>query len=146
MKQDDYEDIIEYQPHKSMNHPRMSIENRAAQFAPFSALTGYKEAVIETSRLTEEKIDIFDEIKEIINNKIQFINEYIHLQPEITFTYFVHDEKKKGGKYISVTKKVKKVDMINQCIILTDKTKISINEIINIEGNLFKNVFGDDFF
>ena len=70
-----YDDIINLPNHTSLNHKRMSMENRAAQFAPFSALTGYKEEVIEATRLTEKRIELSNEVKEIISNKINFLEE-----------------------------------------------------------------------
>ena len=115
----------------------MPIESRAAQFAPFAALTGYDEAVKEAARLTDERIEIDEGLKSIINNKLQIILENIKEKPEITITYFIHDKNKSGGKYITISGNVNKIDMTNGYIMLIDKTKISINEIINITGYLF---------
>ena len=135
-----YDDIIYLPHHVSSKRPQMSIENRSAQFAPFSALTGYDEEVKEKARLTDKRIDIDEGLKNILNNKLKFILENIKLNPEINFTYFVYDRKKLGGKYVDKTGVVKKIDMIEQYIILNDKTKIPISEIINITGKLFKNI------
>jgi len=132
-----YDDIINMPHFVSKKHPQMSIEARSAQFAPFAALTGYEDAVKETARLTDERIEIDDGLKQILNNKLQFILENIDLKTEIVFTYFVYDKKKLGGKYIDKKGIVKKIDMINHSIILYDKSKIDINEIININGEIF---------
>lgn len=135
-----YDDIINLPHFESKKHKRMSIEARSAQFAPFSALTGYEDIVKETARLTDKRIEIDDGLKQILNNKLQFILKNIDLFPEITFTYFVNDNQKSGGKYIEKTGIIKKIDNINGLIILKDKSKIKINDIINITSNLFQKI------
>ena len=109
-----------------------------AVFAPFAALTGYEEAVKETARETNERIDIEDELKSILDGKLQIILEQIKNHPEISITYFIADTKKDGGEYVTVTGLVKKVDLYNQYIYLIDNTEIPINEIIDISGDIFK--------
>ena len=89
-----YEDIINLPHYESKKHPRMSLEARSAQFAPFAALTGYEDAVKETARLTDKKIEIDEGLKQILNNKLQYILENNDANPEITFTYFISDKKK----------------------------------------------------
>lgn len=133
----DYDDIINLPHYISKKHPQMSIEARSAQFAPFSALTGYDEAIKETARLTDKRIEIDDGLKIILNNKLQYVLEKIKLKPEIIFTYFVYDDKKIGGKYVEKIGVVKKIDMVEQYVMLIDKTKIPILEIINITGEIF---------
>lgn len=140
MMNKNYDDIINLPHFESKKHKRMSLEARSAQFAPFSALTGYEDIVKETARLTDKKIEIDDEQKQILNNKLQFILKNIDLFPEITFTYFVKDNQKSGGKYIEKTGIIKKIDNINGLIILKDKSKIKINDIINITSNLFQKI------
>lgn len=135
-----YEDIINLPHHVSKKHPQMSIWSRSAQFAPFAALTGYDDAVKETARLTDKRLEIDEGLKNILNNKLQYILENKLLQPEITFTYFVYDNKKSGGKYIEKTGVVKKIDLNEKNIMLKDKTKISIDEIINITGDILENI------
>lgn len=136
-----YDDIINLPHYVSKKHPQMSIEARSAQFAPFSALTGYDDAIKETARLTDERIEIDEGLKIVLNNKLQFILEKIKYKPEIKFTYFVYDEKKAGGKYVEKTGVVKKIDMVEQYVMLYDKTKIPVNEIINISGEIFDSMF-----
>ena len=135
-----YDDIINLPHHVSKKQPQMRNMSRSAQFAPFAALTGYDEAVKETARLTDKRLEIDDGLKNILNNKLQYILENKALQPEITFTYFVYDSKKSGGKYIEKTGVVKKVDLNEKYIMLKDKTKISIDEIINITGDILENI------
>ena len=132
-----YDDIINLPHHVSKKRPQMSIEQRSAQFAPFAALTGYDEAVKETARRTDRRIELEEGQKEILNNKLLYILENIESKPEITFTYFLPDNKKSGGKYIDKTGIVRKIDMIEQYIQLIDKSKININDIIDIESELF---------
>ena len=134
-----YDDIINLPHYVSKKRPQMSIEARSAQFAPFAALTGYDEQVKETARLTDKKIELEDGQKEILNNKLLYILENINSKPEITFTYFVKDNKKTGGKYIDKTGIIRKIDMIEQYIQFNDKTKIEINDILSIESELFSN-------
>ncbi len=133
-----YDDIINMEHHKSKKHPPMSLYARSAQFAPFAALTGYEEAVKETAREVGEKIEIDDELKIILDSKIQILSEQIKKKPEVIFTYFIPDRTKQGGKYVSIAGIVKKIDTYSQNIILEDKTEIPINDIIDIYGEIFK--------
>lgn len=111
----------------------MSMENRAAQFAPFSALTGYSAAVKEKARLTENKKKLTDEEVEIINNKLNMcIN---HLDNEVIITYFVKDIKKSGGKYLKYRGFIKKIDIYNRRLILDNKTNILFDDILDIESD-----------
>ncbi len=127
-----YKDIINLPHHVSKKHPQMTIENRAAQFAPFAALVGHDEAVKETARLTTNKKEIDNDLKNILDKKLQIINENIKDNPKATITYFVPDEKKEGGKYLTITEKVKKIDTYKQVVILANKKQININDIIEI--------------
>lgn len=135
-----YDDIIKLPHHVSKRYPQMSIMARSAQFAPFAALSGYDEAVKETARLTDKRIEIDDGLKLIINNKLNYILENLNINPQIIFTYFVYDKKKIGGKYIEKVGIVKKIDLIEKYILLTDKSKIPIEEIIDISGEIFKDL------
>lgn len=127
-----YDDIINMSHHISKKHPRMSLENRSAQFAPFAALTGYEDEVEETARITDKKIEITDEIKSTINMRLQIIQEKIKTNPKVTITYFISDNKKEGGSYKTVTSNVLKIDKYNKQIILKDNKEIFISDIINI--------------
>ena len=105
-----YEDIINLPHHVSNKHPRMSLEERSAQFAPFAALTGYDDVIREAGRITSRRIEIDECMREILDSKLQIIEEKLHEKPIITFVYFVPDLRKDGGEYKTVTGKVKKFD------------------------------------
>lgn len=127
-----YEDIINLPHHVSNTRKRMSLYNRAAQFAPFAALTGYDDAINETARLTVQKIELSDELKNMLNQKIRFIKENINLQPKVIVTYFVPDNKKHGGIYKSISGNVRRIDEVEKFLVFTNKTTIYFNDIINI--------------
>lgn len=128
-----YDDIINLPHHVSKVHPKMSLYNRSAQFAPFAALTGYGDAINETSRLTDKRIEIDEGLKLVINNKLSKIKEVIKEQPLILVTYFVKDRYKDGGSYKTIKGNVKTIDEYETKIILTNKQKILISEIIDIK-------------
>ena len=130
-----YDDIINLPHHISKKHPQMSLEARAAQFAPFAALTGYDDAVKETARLTNERIDLDDEAKMMLDAKLQVIREQLSEKPLVTITYFVPDAKKDGGKYVTTNGNVKKIDDYKHLIILDNSLEIPIDEIIDIALN-----------
>ncbi len=132
MNNKNYDDIINLPHHISKKRPQMSIEMRAAQFAPFAALTGFEDEVIETARLTDEKTELNEEQEKELNMKLQLIQKDIQNTPKVTITYFVPDVKKAGGQYKTVTGNVKKIDMYNRKIVLTNKMEIPIPEIIEI--------------
>ena len=131
-----YEDIINLSRPVS-NRPKMSLEQRSAQFAPFAALTGYEGQVKETARITENKIEIDEELKMILDLKIQILLDRIKEKPLIKITYFVPDEKKDGGKYEIICNTIQKIDMYTNEFVMLDGTRININDIIDIQGNLF---------
>lgn len=134
---DRYDDIIHLPHHVSKTRPQMSMMDRAAQFSPFAALTGYDAAIKETGRLTDEKIELGEETKAVLDRKQCYLSDMISVQPEITVTYFLPDERKSGGTYLSVTGKLKRIDEYERMMILTDGKKIPLDDIMDIESNLF---------
>lgn len=132
-----YDDIINLPHHVSSKHPRMDLIDRAAQFSPFAALTGYDAAIKETGRLTDRRIELDENEKAILNEKIQIIMESYEQKPEVTITFFVPDEKKDGGAYNSVTGVVKKIDVHDKVITMMNKTEIPIEEIYKIDSQIF---------
>ena len=133
-----YDDMIDMEHHVSLTHMPMSAENRAAQFAAFAALSGYEDAVRETGRYTVQKSEIDEDMKEIINNRLLIINDCIDKHYTISVTYFIPDKLKSGGKYNTAESYIKKIDIEGLYIIIADDTKIDINEITDISGEIFK--------
>ena len=101
-------------------------------------LLGYEDAVRETAREVDYRIEIDDELKNILDSKIQLLIENISNKPEIILTYFIPDLSKEGGRYVNKSGIIKKIDMFNQIIILEDRSKILISDIIDISGDIFK--------
>ena len=134
-----YDDIINLKRPIS-KHPKMSLYQRSAQFAPCAALTGYEGQVKETARLTDRRIELDEEMKLILDLKIQVIKEMLSDNPEVEITYFIPDTRKDGGKYETIINNVKKIDSYNEHIIMQNNLKIEIKEIININSNIFKNI------
>ena len=132
-----YDDIINLSHHVSSTRPQMSMIDRAAQFSPFAALTGYDSAIKETGRMTYKKIEMDEEALNILNMKFQVLVDSLDDEPEVTFTCFKPDERKAGGAYIEVTGTVKKVDDFERLIVMQDGTKIPMDDILNIEGDIF---------
>lgn len=132
-----YEDIVNLPPHISKRHPQPSMMDRAARFAPFAAITGYEEMVLEEARVTEERIDLDEGALVLLNEKLNIIREFLDEEPEVTITYFEPDKKKSGGAYVSFTGIVKRIDEYEHRVIMTDGKSISIENIINIQSDLF---------
>jgi hypothetical protein len=134
----DYDDIINLPHPISKTRPQMSLKDRAAQFSPFAALTGYDAAIKETGRLTDEKIELDEEALSNLNMKFQILFERLDEQPDIAITYFKPDETKSGGAYLTTTDKIKKVDEYERMITTTNGTKIPMDDVINLESDIFQ--------
>jgi hypothetical protein len=115
----------------------MSTIDRAAQFVPFQALVGYGDEIEEAKRLTDNKTELSEEEKKIISDKLSIINSCILDNPTVCIEYFVKDKLKYGGAYYKLIGSIKRIDMISGEIILTDKTRILISDVLNITGELF---------
>ena len=127
-----YDDIINLPHHVSPTRQRMSMHDRAAQFAPFAALVGYDDAVAETSRLTELRPELDEQEQRAINERLAYIADHIHEQPEVRIKYFVPDEHKSGGAFVEVSGKVKKISATDDTIVLTDGYKIRLSDITDL--------------
>lgn len=134
---ENYKDIINLPHYQSKKRPHMSLYDRAAQFSPFAALTGHDEAIKETARLTDKKLELDETAKIILNEKFNYIMEHIYEQPEITVTYFIPDGLKDGGMYVDFVGMVKKYDYLNRILCFTDNTEIKIDDITEIESTVF---------
>ena len=135
-----YEDIVDLPPHISKKHPQPTMLERAARFAPFAAITGYEEMVLEEARITDERIELDEGTKETLNAKLQMAVDFAGSEPEITITHFVADKKKAGGAYKQHTGVIKKIDEYERTVIFTDKTVIQIDNIYSIEGSIFNSL------
>ena len=133
----DYDDIINLPRHVSKTHPHMSLADRAAQFSPFAALTGYEDAIKEAGRIVDEKIELSEEEKEEINRQLNYLNEHKKENIQITITYFLKDMKKSGGSYRQITSNLKRLDEIEKIILLADNTILRIDDIRKIQSPLF---------
>lgn len=129
MKNDNYEDIINL-PRPEPIHKRMSIYNRAAQFAPFAALVGYSNEVLETTRLTDEKIELTDEEIDKLNNKMNLLKN--NNSCKVKVIYFEKDKIKSGGEYKSIIGNIKKIEINSKAIFINDNIKIMFNDILDI--------------
>ncbi len=125
-----YQDIIGLSRPLSKKHPPMSRIDRAAQFAPFAALTGYGDAVEEEARLTCQQESLSEEDSAILDAQVAYLAEHPKEELPLTLTYFVPDERKQGGKYSTLSGKLYRVDLTEGFLILTDKTKIPLNRIV----------------
>ena len=134
---DRYDDIINLPHHVSKTHLPMATPDRAAQFSPFAALAGYDGAIKETARLTDERVELDEAEKNILDQKLSIVEEQLCNEPEITVTFFRPDEKKVGGAYVSISGIVKKIDYYKRVILMQDGTRIEIEDISNITGGLF---------
>ena len=127
-----YDDIINLKRPIS-KHPKLDISSRAAQFAPFAALTGYDDEIKETARLTDKKLELSEYDLEKLNYNFLKINNIIKEKPKVKITYFIKDNKKSGGKELTIIENIKRIDLINSFIKLDNSTIINIDDIYKIE-------------
>ena len=127
-----YDEIMGLPHHVSKTRPQMPMSDRAAQFAPFAALTGYDSAIKETGRLTDERIELDEEALTALDRKYQLLIEALDEAPEVTIIYFQPDERKAGGQYVSATGTVKKVDTFGRRILLQDGTRIPLDSVYDL--------------
>ena len=132
-----YDDILNLPHHVSAKRPRMPMSDRAAQFSPFAALTGYDAAIKETGRLTDEKIEQGEEALSKLNLQFQILLEHLDQEPQITLTYFQPDARKSGGAYRQISGRVKALDEHARQILLRDGTKIPMDSVLRVEGEIF---------
>lgn len=128
-----YDDIIDLPHPTSQNHPRMSLYDRAAQFSPFAALTGYSAAIAETGRLTDRRVELDEYEMARVDAELQRLQELLPGGPTASITYFVPDERKNGGSYQTVTGEVKRIDAVTGVIQMTDRREIPIEDVFSIK-------------
>ncbi len=131
-----YDDIIDLPHHVSLRRAGMPMADRAAQFAPFAALTGYEAVIEETGRLTDSPAELSDGVISRLNEQLWYLSEHSQEKPTVTVSWFVPDEKKAGGSYKTVTGQVKRVEEYEKYLLLTDGTKIPLQNICRIETDM----------
>ena len=132
---ENYADIMNLSRPVSKKHPPMSMHDRAAQFLPFAALTGYDAAVREKARLTDRRMDLDESQIETLDGRLQQIARHLtedEEASEVSITYFKPDEKKDGGSYLTVTGTIRKIDSFEQMILMKDGSRIPMTEILEI--------------
>lgn len=129
-----YDDIINLPHHVSKTRPQMSRAERAAQFAPFSALAGYGAALVETARLTDRRIELEEDDRAAMDRKQQKLMERIGERPEVAVTWFVPDARKEGGQYITTVGRLKRIDEVQRVMVLVDRTEIPLDDVLDIEA------------
>ena len=130
---EDYSDIINLPHHVSRNHPQMPMEARAAQFAPFAALTGYDAVIHETARLTDKQVELEEYDNDRLNRIFSELMDSLEKHPMVTVSYFKPDEHKAGGAYMTVTGQLKKIDTYEQLMVMEDGTAIPIGNIMDLQ-------------
>lgn len=132
-----YDDIIHLPHHLSSTHAHMPLQDRAAQFAPFAALTGFDAVVREAARLTQRPVELDESEQRLLDQKLQFLAQQLDKKPKITLTFFQPDLKKEGGEYIHIAGHVQKIDPITQTILLNGGLVIPMSAIIAMDGTIF---------
>ena len=130
---DKYRDIIDLPHHQSKIYPQMSINDRAAQFSSFQALTGFEDKIKETNRLTDKFVPPSESEMAELDNKLLLLSAKLSLNPVVTITYFVPDKKKDGGAYVSVQGTLKKIDKVNKFLTLDKDFRIKFSTITDIK-------------
>ncbi|MBO4358178.1 MAG: hypothetical protein J5796_00065 [Erysipelotrichaceae bacterium] len=134
-----YEDIIGLPHFVSKDRKHMSNRDRAAQFAPFAALTGYDESINEAARMVDARIELSEEEKQDLDRKFMILEESVKDRPEVVITYFVPDRKKKGGMYLSEKITIRRIDCVERVIITADRKRYRLDDIDDLDGELFRN-------
>ena len=135
---DDYSDIINHPHHVSKRRPQMPMSERAAQFSPFAALTGYGDVIQEAGRFVGEKTLLDEETLKLLDLKFQMLADHMDEKPVVTFTVFVPDEAKAGGAYTDIVGVIKKVDTFQRMITLDNGMQIPMDNIIHMESEIFR--------
>lgn len=129
-----YDDLLHLPHHVSTAHPQMSLHDRAAQFKPFAALTGYEAVIRETGRLTDARMELDESAKAELDWRLQVLSGILSQRPEVSATYFQPDGKKAGGAYRTVTGTVRKIDEYEGVLVMDDGTGIPIYDLFALEG------------
>lgn len=128
-----YDDMLNLPHPTSRRHPQMSLSDRAAQFAPFAALSGHSAALVETARLTERRIELDEDVKAALDLKQQMLMDRIDEHPDVAVTWFQPDGKKDGGRYVTTTGRLKRIDEVERVLVMEDKTTVPLDDVISID-------------
>lgn len=138
-----YDDIINLPHPTSTKHPRMPMSDRAAIFSPFAALTGHATAIQETARLTDQRMELDEDTKAMLDLKQQILADRIAERPEISVVWFRPDARKEDGQYVTTVGQLKKVDDIARILQLADGTTIPLDEVLELRSDCFHGIFQD---
>lgn len=132
-----YDDIIDLPHHVSATRPHMELSDRAAQFSPFAALTGYESAVREAARLTDQRVELDENAREALDKKLAVLEGQLAERPGVTVTYFVPDERKEGGSYVTVSGRVKRIRGDEGTLVFEDGRRVGVGDIVDMDGGIF---------
>ena len=133
-----YDDIINLPHHTSKVHPRMPMEKRATQFSPFEALTGYGDAVAETVRLTDSRMDLDESERAVLEERLQLLLDAETPKPDVSLTWFIPDKRKAGGRYVTHTGILRKFDALARVIVMEDGTLVPVDEVTDVQSKLLQ--------
>lgn len=139
-----YDDIIHLPRFVSQGRKHMSMHDRAAQFAPFAALSGYDDSIRETARLTDTEAELSESALADLDRKLRIIADHIREKPLVTIRYFIEDEKKEGGRYENITFNAVSVDAVNRQLTAADKQRYQIDHIADIDSELIREEYGSE--
>ena len=127
-----YDEILSLPHHVSQTRPRMPMQDRAAQFAPFAALTGYDDVIREARRVTDDRVELDEGALDSLGAKMRWLSEHLNESPQVTITYFRPDTRKSGGEYLTVSGVVKKIDVDERVVWLGDGTKLRMGDVVAV--------------
>ena len=140
-----YDNIIHLPHPTSPKHPRMPMADRAAQFSPFAALAGHGNAIAETTRLTDRRIELEEDDRAELDRRLSILVEHIQEQPEVTVVWFLPDEKKAGGQYVTTAGQLKKIDDMTRILHLADGTAVPLDDVLELRSDCFRGIFPHNF-
>lgn len=132
-----YDDLLYLPHHTSKKHPHMSRLDRAAQFSPFAALTGYDDAVKETARLTDQRVELSDDELAALDERLRLVLAWENDPPLVSVTWFQPDQRKEGGSYVTTQGRIRKVDELKRVLVMEDGGKIPVDDIVEIDSEIF---------
>ena len=134
---EEYSDIFDRPHHVSTKRSQMSKANRAAQFSPFAALTGYDDLVAESARVTDQKVELSDEEHEILNNRLNYLQDHLSELPAVQVLYFESDKKKSGGAYVEYSGVIKRIRQHEGVLLTATGIEIPFESVAVLSGDFF---------